>query len=162
MFFSGYAQLWNLVSQYLAPTLCESLGPSGTDLVTGLCCIMAYDLLKMLCLLPFSYYEIFRIDQQFGMSEANCLSFLIEKIMVFIQNNVLVLPIFALFYKVLETFGDDQQLLLFAGLTAVVELCILWIYPVLLAPLTSKLTPMDPNSQTKKDIDALCVKLDYK
>ena len=84
MLIKGYATMWDTISQRVEPYLCESFGASGTDLSIGLCCILAYELVKVVCMIPFSYYEVFYVDQHYGFSQANFLSFLIEKVMTFI------------------------------------------------------------------------------
>lgn len=143
MFYGGQALLWDYIvqSQYGAEFLCKHLSRQNSELVLGLMCCLAHNMLSNLAHMPFAFARTFGIEKPYGLSEAGPLEFLISRAMMVLEHVLVVLPVTAFVVKVIEFSGEHLLVSFFFG-TALIEYVIIYLYPHLIMPLFAKYEPM--------------------
>ena len=107
--------------------------------------IFAFSILFSLSSFPFSLYSQFVIEEEFGFNKTNLSLYLSDAVKQLIITPVLLFPLLWGLFYFMEKTGDFWWIFASAFIT-VFQLIILLIYPVLIAPLFNKFTPLEDGS----------------
>lgn len=129
------------------------LSPSNAAIITGLIFLALLGLASGVIDLPFSLYRQFRIEARFGFNRMTLKLFVTDLVRSTLVGALMALPIVSLLLWLLQGAGPLSWLwawLAWMGFNAL----LLFLYPVLIAPLFNKFTPM-PESAHKSKLEAL-------
>lgn len=127
-------------------TLTESKVGAGLIFLTSL--FLGQSLIS----LPFSIYDTFVIEQEFGFNRATPATFIMDRLKGLILAAIIGLPIGA---AVLWIFGNVEHAWLWAWIVVTsFQLLLTYLAPSLIMPLFNKFTPM-PDGELKHDIEQL-------
>ena len=125
---------------------------SGNEVVIGLIFLSLLFLGQSLLSLPFSIYDTFVIEQNFGFNKSTPALFFADRLKGLLLSALLGLPITA---GVLWIFGNVPHAWLWAwAFVTVFQLVLTYLAPSLIMPLFNKFTPM-PEGDLKNDIEGL-------
>ncbi len=124
-----------------------------TGLLTGLCFLLALGVLSSIVDLPLSLYKQFVLEERFGFNRMTPGLFITDLLRNALVSLVIALPLLSLILWLLDLATPLSWLWAWMGWMAFNAL-LLFIYPVVIAPLFNKFTPM-PESEHKQKLDAL-------
>jgi len=132
-----------------------SLGINGneTTLTTGLIFLVSLGLLSSLVDLPLSIYKQFVVEARFGFNRMTPALFITDLLRNALVSLIIALPLLSLILWLLGLATPLSWLWAWLG-WMVFNALLLFIYPVVIAPLFNKFTPM-PDSEHKQKLDAL-------
>ncbi len=129
-----------------------------SPVLAGLIFLSAMFLGQSLIGLPFSIYDTFVIEQEFGFNRATPATFIMDRVKGLLLAAVIGLPLAA---AVLWIFGNVPHAWLWAWLfVTAFQLLLTYLAPSFIMPLFNKFTPM-PEGELKHDIEALGDKCDF-
>ena len=124
-----------------------------TGLITGLVFLMTLGLLSGLVDLPLSIYRQFNLEARFGFNRMTPRLFVTDLLRNALVSLIIALPLLSLILWLLDLATPMSWLWAWLGWMAFNAL-LLFIYPVVIAPLFNKFTPMS-DSAHKQKLDAL-------
>ena len=125
---------------------------SSMEVTAGLVFLSALFLAQALLSLPFSIYETFVIEKNFGFNRSTPATFIMDRLKTLLLAAVIGLPLAA---AVLWIFGNVSHAWLWAwALVTLFQLLLTWLAPTLIMPIFNKFTPM-PEGELKQEIEAL-------
>lgn len=132
-----------------------ALHVSGNEstLVTGLVFLVGLGMLSSVIDLPMSIYRQFSLEARFGFNRMTPALFITDLVRNALLSLIIALPLLSLILWLLDLATPMSWLWAWLGWMAFNAL-LLFIYPVLIAPLFNKFTPM-PDSAHKQKLDAL-------
>lgn len=132
-----------------------ALQMSGNDagLITGLVFLASLGVLSGLIDLPLSIYRQFSLEARFGFNRMTPKLFITDLLRNALVSLIIALPLLTLILWLLDLATPMSWLWAWLGWMAFNAL-LLFIYPVVIAPLFNKFTPM-PDSAHKQKLDAL-------
>jgi STE24 endopeptidase len=110
--------------------------------------------------LPFSYYRVFIIEENFGFNRMNLKTFFLDKLKGYFLGAVLGGSMLYLFTWLYNTTGANWWIYTWIALSAVMLFMIMF-YSSLIVPLFNKLTPM-PKGELRNAIENYCSKVGFK
>jgi len=116
---------------------------SGHYLVDGLLFFGLLSLLSGLLSLPFDYYQTFVTEQRHGFNRQTVRGFVADRIKLTFLSGILGGLVLAAILALIVASGEAWWLWAWAALSTF-SLVTAWLYPVLLAPLFNKFSPMEP------------------
>lgn len=129
------------------------ISSNATGLITGLVFLMTMGLLSGLIDLPISIYRQFNLEARFGFNRMTPKLFITDLLRNALVSLIIALPLLSLILWLLDLATPMSWLWAWLGWMAFNAL-LLFIYPVVIAPLFNKFTPM-PDSAHKQKLDAL-------
>ncbi|KAK3913363.1 CAAX prenyl protease 1-like protein [Frankliniella fusca] len=108
---------------------------------------------------PFKLYSTFVIEERHGFNNQTLGFFVKDEIKKFIVSQIITFPVISGIIYIVKAGGDYFSLYAW-GFTTFVILVMMTIYPVYIAPLFDKYTPL-PEGELRNEIEALAKKLDY-
>jgi len=131
--------------------LARSFAPAS-DVQAGLVFLAAMFLGQSLISLPFTIYETFVIERNFGFNRITPATFIMDRLKGLLLAAVIGLPLAA---AVLWIFGNVNNAWLWAwAMVTAFQLLLTYLAPSLIMPLFNKFTPM-PDGELKQEIEAL-------
>jgi len=132
-----------------------ALDIAGTQstLITGLIFLVGLGVLSSLIDLPISIYRQFGLEARFGFNRMTPVLFITDLLRNALVSLIIALPLLSLILWLLELATPMSWLWAWLGWMSFNTL-LLFIYPVVIAPLFNKFTPM-PDSEHKQKLDAL-------
>ncbi len=128
-------------------------------LLTGLCFLLGLALLSGVLDLPLSLYKQFVIEERFGFNRMTLALFVTDLLRNTLVSLVIALPLLSLMLWLLDLATPLSWL--WAWLSWMIfNALLLFIYPVVIAPLFNKFTPM-PDSEHKEKLDALLIRCGF-
>lgn len=122
---------------------------SNYPLTTGVAVILIFNLLNSILSLPFSLYSTFGIEQKFGFNNTTVKLFIIDTLKGLILAGVIGIPLIYAILWLMNIMGNTWWVWVWLLLVGF-NLAIMIIYPVFIAPLFNKFTPLeDPILQGK-------------
>ncbi|MEK7486289.1 MAG: M48 family metallopeptidase [Planctomycetota bacterium] len=109
--------------------------------------------------IPFILYSIFVIEEKFGFNKMTLKLYLLDSLKGIVLGLLLSTPLLCLLFWFMEKTGSVWWLYALAVLLGF-QLILLFIFPIFLAPLFNKFTPLEPGS-LKEKIEALAQKLNF-
>ncbi|MBN2737529.1 MAG: M48 family metallopeptidase [Spirochaetales bacterium] len=110
--------------------------------------------------LPFEIYHQFVLEEKYGFNKMKISLFFVDLLKGLLLNAVILFPLLFVLFFILDTAGVIWWLLGF-GAFFVFQLLFMFLFPLFIAPLFNKFTPME-DSPLKEKIFALAEKLDFK
>ena len=145
--FFGYAD--NLVSSI-----------TSNKYIAGCIYIFALSFVSSILSLPFSYYSQFSIEERYGFNKMTPSLWITDLFKSTLLQLVIGLPIlFGLFYLI-DSLGEFWWLYAFLFISGI-QLLLMFIYPVFIAPIFNKFSPLD-EGDLKKDIFELADQSGFK
>lgn len=126
---------------------------SASPLLTGLVFLISLGILSGIVDLPVSIYRQFGLEARFGFNRMTPALFIIDLLRNALVSLIIALPLLALILWLLDLATPMSWLWAWLG-WMVFNALLLFIYPVVIAPLFNKFTPM-PDSAHKQKLDAL-------
>jgi STE24 endopeptidase len=127
-------------------------GMADSTVVAGLIFLSLLFAGQGLISLPFSIYDTFVIEQQFGFNRATPMTFVMDRLKGLILAAVIGLPLAA---AVLWIFGNVSHAWIWAwAVVTGFQLILTYLAPSLIMPLFNKFTPM-PEGELKQEIEEL-------
>lgn len=126
---------------------------SASPLLTGLVFLISLGVLSGIVDLPVSIYRQFGLEARFGFNRMTPALFITDLLRNALVSLIIALPLLALILWLLELATPMSWLWAWLG-WMVFNALLLFIYPVVIAPLFNKFTPM-PDSAHKQKLDAL-------
>jgi STE24 endopeptidase len=164
---ANFGSLVSLVSQGgfllillsgLLPWLDETISRWGWGvLLSGLAFFGAITLLTNLLDLPFNLYETFVIEERYGFNTKTLRLWFLDLLKSLILSAILGGSLLYLFLALMVKGGENWWFWAWV-LVGLVELLILWLYPVLIAPLFNKFEPIE-DKELEQGIHALMGKV---
>lgn len=129
------------------------IGGNQSILVTGLIFLIGLGMASSLIDLPISIYRQFGLEARFGFNRMTPILFVTDLLRNALVSLIIALPLLSLILWLLELATPMSWLWAWLGWMTFNGL-LLFIYPVVIAPLFNKFTPM-PDSEHKQKLDAL-------
>ncbi len=85
---------------------------------------------------PFTAYQMWGIDKKFGLADPSVLSFAFSRFAMWLEFILMVVPVSLLIIKMME-WTENYIILAFFLCTAIVKLCIVYLYPIICLPMFS-------------------------
>ena len=130
-----------------------------TGLLTGLCFLLGLGVLSSVVDLPLSLYKQFILEERFGFNRMTPGLFITDLLRNALVSLVIALPLLSLILWLLDLATPLSWLWAWLG-WMVFNALLLFIYPVVIAPLFNKFTPM-PESEHKQKLDALLTRCGF-
>lgn len=127
---------------------------------TGLIFFGILGLLSMLSSLPFSYYFTFHIEEAFGFNRQSKSGFIIDLLKNLVLGTIIGGILLSGLLWIMEAAGSYWWLLAWGFMTAF-QFLMVFLYPIVLAPLFNKFSPLD-EGPLKDEIFALAKKVEFK
>ena len=134
-------------------TLAINITGEGSGLLTGLVFLISLGLASGIIDLPLSIYRQFKLEARFGFNRMTPALFITDLLRNAVVSLVIALPLLSLILWLLELASPLSWLWAWLG-WMVFNALLLFIYPVVIAPLFNKFSPM-PDSAHKEKLDAL-------
>jgi STE24 endopeptidase len=131
-----------------------------SPLLTGIGVILSMMLLMGLLDLPFSLYSTFVIEEKFGFNKTTVKTWILDLVKSSALMLILGVPLIAAILWLMNQAGEYWWLYAWAVWTGF-TLLMMWAYPVLIAPLFNKFSPLD-DEKLKARIDALLQRCGFK
>ena len=133
--------------------------PPESSILTGLAFLALLGLISGAIDLPFSIYRQFGVEARFGFNRMTPGLFITDLIRSTLVGALIALPIVSLLLWLLQDVGAMSWLWAWLAWMAFNGL-ILFLYPILIAPLFNKFSPM-PDSAHKQKLDALLERCNF-
>jgi STE24 endopeptidase len=133
--------------------LAITLSNSDSSLITGLIFLVSLGVLSSLVDLPLGIYRQFSLEARFGFNRMTPALFITDLLRNALVSLIIALPLLSLILWLLDLATPMSWLWAWLG-WMVFNALLLFIYPVVIAPLFNKFTPM-PDSEHKQKLDAL-------
>ena len=130
-----------------------ALAGNESTLITGLVFLISLGILSGIVDLPVSIYRQFGLEARFGFNRMTPALFIIDLLRNALVSLIIALPLLALILWLLELATPMSWLWAWLG-WMVFNALLLFIYPIVIAPLFNKFTPMT-DSAHKQKLDAL-------
>lgn len=139
--------------------LATAMVPAGSQILSGLVFLALLGLISGTIDLPLSIYRQFVIEERFGFNRMTPVLFITDLLRSTLIGALIALPIISLLLWLLQDIGPLSWLWAWLG-WMVFNGLLLFIYPVVIAPLFNKFTPM-PDSAHKAKLDALLTRCGF-
>lgn len=149
-----YPYVWRLSGVIL-----ERMGLESGEIAQSIVWVLVLSLISTCMSLPWSLYSTFVIEERHGFNKTTFGTFVMDIIKSTMLTFVLAPPIIAGIVYILLHTGPAMALYLW-GFMLVLSLVMLTVYPVLIAPLFNKYTPLEEGSLREK-IEALAASLKF-
>jgi STE24 endopeptidase len=134
-------------------SLALDLTPADSLILTGLVFLASLGIVSGIIDLPFAIYRQFVIEARFGFNRMTPVLFITDLMRSTLVGSLIALPIVSLLIWLLQDSGPNTWIWAWLAWMSFNAL-LLFLYPVLIAPLFNKFTPM-PDSAHKAKLDAL-------
>jgi len=114
--------------------------------------VLLYILMELLGF-PLSFYNQFVLEEEFGFNKMTLKLYISDNLKQGVLSLIIFLPLMALLYWFLEKTGNRWWIFAWGGFVAV-QLFLFFIYPVVIAPLFNKFTPLE-EGELKERLNAL-------
>jgi STE24 endopeptidase len=109
---------------------------------------------------PFSLYSTFSLEKRFGFNTTKPKTWLLDSLKGALLTVALGLPMLYLLYAFIDGAGGLWWIWA-AAIFALIQIALSLLYPLLIAPLFNKFTPLDEGT-LKERIDAMAKRLEFK
>jgi STE24 endopeptidase len=113
-----------------------------SPIMTGITVMLAFMFISSALDLPFSLYSTFVIEEKFGFNRTTVKTFIIDLFKGLALGLVIGVPLLFIILWLMEQAGELWWIYTWAVLTGF-SLLIMWIYPILIAPIFNKFEPLE-------------------
>lgn len=110
--------------------------------------------------IPASLYAQFGIEKRFGFNTMTVKTYILDELKELALSALLGVPLMLLLFWFIRSAGDYWWLIAF-GVIALIQFVIMIVYPVLIAPMFNKFSPLEDGSLRTR-INALVTSLNFK
>lgn len=139
-------------------TLLAGAGLPGR--IHGILYVFIITLLFSLVSLPFSAYVQFRIEDRYGFNTMSAGLFFLDTLKSLLISAVIFFPLLYGLFFLIDTAGASWWLFAFGGV-ALFQLIMTILYPLVIAPLFNKFTPLE-DGRLRNRLYALAERLDFR
>lgn len=132
---------------------------SQNEMITGLIFVSLYAVISFAIDLPQSLFSTFYIEEKFGFNKTTPKVFVIDLLKQILLSVILGLPIFCGLLWIMGKLGNHWWIVGWLFLTSI-QFIILWLYPIVIAPLFNKFTPL-PEGEMKEKIVKLLERVNF-
>jgi len=134
--------IFNLIFIFLLYPYIEKIVSSITSsfILQGLLFFGIFGLINLIISIPFDLYYIFVIENKYGFNTMTPKIFLLDLIKSIILSIILGTPILSLLLYIIKS--DPNFWWKFALVIIIFEIIMVYIYPILIAPIFNKFTPL--------------------
>lgn len=157
--FSSFLVLGIVLSGSLGWVDSLLMGLSLPKLIHGIVFIFVVSLFFSLVSLPFTIYQQFVVEERFGFNTTTPGLFLADTVKGLLISGIIFFPLLLGLFWFVNNTGTYWWVLGFLLFTAV-QLLLSVLYPVLIAPLFNKFSPLE-DDELKGSIEDLCSRLDF-
>ncbi|MGB9811523.1 MAG: M48 family metallopeptidase [Dictyoglomus turgidum] len=145
--------IFTLIFLFLFYPYIEKIVSSITSsfIMQGLLFFGISGLINLILSLPFEVYDIFVIEQKYGFNTMTPKIFILDIIKSIILSIILGVPILSLLLYIIKT--DPNFWWKFALVIVLFEIFVYYIYPILIAPLFNKFTPLEEGDLKNRIIE---------
>ncbi len=145
--------IFTLIFLFLFYPYIEKIVSSITSsfILQGLLFFGVSGLINLILSLPFEIYDTFVIEQKYGFNTMTPKTFILDIIKSVILSIILGVPILSLLLYIIKT--DPNFWWKFALVIILFELFVYYIYPILIAPLFNKFTPLEEGDLKNRIIE---------
>ena len=126
----------------------------------GVSVIICFSIINSIISLPFAVYSTFFIEQKYGFNNMNIKLFIVDIIKNTVLSSIIGIPLIYLILWLMEITNGYWWLWVWSVLV-IFNLILLLIYPMFIAPIFNKFTPLD-NEELKQKIEQLLIKCGFK
>ncbi|KAH8401094.1 hypothetical protein KR009_003018 [Drosophila setifemur] len=128
---------------------------SSNEIIVSCAFVLISNVLSTFKALPFKIYKIFVLEETHGFNKQTAGFFAWDQTKGFLVTQVLMVPITAALIFIVQSGGDNFFIWLWL-FTGIISLILLTIYPIFIAPLFDKYTPLGqgPLRQSIEDLAA--------
>ncbi|XP_023159906.2 CAAX prenyl protease 1 homolog [Drosophila hydei] len=132
---------------------------SSNEIIVSLVFVLISNVLSTFKSLPFKIYKIFVLEEKHGFNKQTAGFFAWDQVKGFLVTQIVMLPITAAIIFIVQRGGDNFfiWLWIFAG---VISLVLLTLYPIFIAPLFDKYTPLE-QGPLRQSIESLAASLKF-
>lgn len=131
----------------------SSTSTLGSPIWRGVFFITFFSLINLVLDLPENIYETFFLEEKFGFNRTTIKTFILDHVKQLLLGAIIGLPLFCGVIWIMNYLGAWWWAYAWGLLTAV-QLLLMWVYPVLLAPIFNKFTPL-PEGEVKEMVTKL-------
>lgn len=131
----------------------------GSSNLSGVVYLLSLSILASLLHIPFSFFSQFVIEERYGFNKMTKSIFVKDLVKSSILQILLGLPILWLLFKLIDVLGNNWWIWGFA-LVAGFQLLLMFLFPVLIAPLFNKFEPL-PEGELRDSIIELAKKAQF-
>lgn len=155
LYFGILPYLW-----YKTEEISANLGLDPTnEIYTNCIFLFIFNSIGVLKSLPFKIYSTFILEANHGFNKQTIPFFIKDQIKTYIVANIIMVPIMAGIVYIVKWGGDYFFVYLWV-FTFVVSMALITIYPVWIAPLFDKYTPLE-EGPLRKSIEKLAASLEF-
>lgn len=126
---------------------------SNLSLTGDIFFLLCFLIIQSLLSLPFSYISTFVIEKKYGFNRTTVKLFFLDLVKGLLLTLVILGPLLFIILKVMSVFKQSWWIFSFIILT-LFQFIMLWLYPVIIAPLFNKFSPLE-NGELKNRIEKL-------
>src|SRR5690606_6642678 len=115
--------------------------------------LLSFILIQSVLSLPFSYISTFVIEKKFGFNRMTHKLFVADLLKGLVLSGVIIVPLLFLVLTVMGKFKSTWWIISFVILMFF-QLVMIWLYPIVIAPLFNKFTPLE-NENLRGKIEKL-------
>lgn len=151
-FFEAGFLLFLILSGFLGrmESIISGLGFSIST--NGIIYVFAVSLIFTVFSIPFSVYSQFVVEEKYGFNKMTPILFIIDMIKSLIISAVLMIPLLYLIFWFMSSTGNFWWIFAFLGFSFF-QILLLVIYPLIIAPIFNKFTPLTEGSLKEKIFD---------
>lgn len=150
LYYSILALAWNYA---------ESVNPWDGEVSTSCIWLFLLSTASTIIDLPLTVYHTFILEEKYGFNKQTVRFFIWDKIKAFILNQVLTLSISSVAIVIVK-YGGDWFFVWLWLVVCILVVVLLTIYPLLIAPLFDKYTPL-PDGDLRTEIEKLASDLNF-
>lgn len=128
--------------------------------IEGLLYVALISLIFYITGLPFSFYSQFRIEEKFGFNKMTIGLFIKDQIKNLVVSGIIISILLVGLFWFMDKAGPWWWLIASAGFL-IFQICLSIIYPLIIAPLFNKFTPLKEDG-LKKSLESLAEKLKFR
>ncbi len=113
-----------------------------SPVIMGLAIILSVFFISHLVELPFSIYQTFKLEERFGFNRSTPRQFILDQAAGLVLSGLIGGMLLTLILWVMQTVGSLWWILAWAILISF-SILMSWLYPILIAPLFNKFTPLE-------------------
>ncbi|ELA41600.1 uncharacterized protein VICG_01348 [Vittaforma corneae ATCC 50505] len=121
--------------------------------------VFSYLITNQIFKIPFSAFSDFVIERRYGFNKKTLKVFVTDIFIMFLLTLCIGWPFLFTSFHIISKFSNFEIFL--GGFIVVFQLFMMWIYPVVIAPLYNKFTPLEDQS-LKKNVEELAAKVGFK
>ncbi|MBF0297845.1 MAG: M48 family metallopeptidase [Oligoflexia bacterium] len=123
-------------------------------IIHAIALFLSFSFINLLLSLPEEIYQTFVIEEKFGFNRTTVKTFIVDHLKGIVLMLLIGVPLIATLIWIMMRLGNFWWLYAWIFLTAI-QLIMMWLYPVLIAPWFNKFSPMPEGAHKESVIELL-------